>query len=140
MSAYKSQNGNYYRFKNPKHKFSVPGIQGEFKAYEAINNSKVMERLINLNSPSLVVVPKASNGQGKNDNSNASKTKNLSAPELIALVNESESVEAINELVSADEDRKTVLAAVDKKIEALNKAATEAENSENTDPGEGEGE
>lgn len=120
MKTYKSQNGKTYKFKNPKHIFVLPGITGDLNASSAISNSRVMEKLISIGSTSIVELPSTSAP------ANSENKKPLTGPELIALVNEAESADEVNALVSENETRKTVLAAVDAKLKSLEEATAES--------------
>jgi len=132
MTTYKSQNGNTYKFKNENHRFSLPGMRGEFTAKKDINNARVMEKLINLNSPSIVLVSKAEvdDSSANADLENTPSVKPLTVKELTALIEEAESVEAINALVPEGEERKGVLSAVEKRTAELGANSGEGENTE----------
>lgn len=119
MSTYKSQNGKTYKFKSSNHKFVIAGFRGTQTAKNAINNPELMEKLINFNSNSIVEVASTS-APAKTENK-----KPLTGPELIALINEAESADEVTSLVSANETRKTVLAAVDAKFKSLEEATAE---------------
>jgi hypothetical protein len=110
LTTYQAENGLTYAFKDPKRKFIIGGSPVELTGEIAISNKAVMERLINVKSPSIYVV---------DDVAASVEAPAPTAADLIAAFQETESVEALNALLPEGEKRVTVLKAYQTKLAEL---------------------